>query len=59
LEKSPLYISGVGTLRVVAFDAWRFMNPSYAAKKNVLFVPSYTRGSLTGPPHDAPKLFWR
>jgi hypothetical protein len=49
-----LYISGVGTLRVNAFDAERFWKPSKAAKKNVRFFPLYNRPSCTGPPQDPP-----
>ena len=38
-EKSPLYISGVGTVAEVAVAPLRFRNPSYEKKKNVLFLP--------------------
>ena len=52
-------ISGVGTLRVSAFEARRLWKPSKAAKKNVRFFPLYKRPNCTGPPQDPPKLFCR
>ena len=55
-EKSPLSISGVGTLANVPLALCLLTKPSYEAKKNVRFRPLYP-GRTIGPPSDPPKLF--
>src|SRR6185436_13038797 len=51
--KSPARSASVGT-SVVVVTACRRRVPSYENIRNTLFLPSYSRGRMTGPPTTNP-----